>query len=128
MEGVVVSDDRDGVPLGVSFGLGGRGSGSSAPATTTSRSSPRADAYFMLSELLPRGTDETGLALQELPSRFSTAPVGQLALAGTLGAANLVLVAYLGRLLLSVSGVPAAYLGSAGPLVATLRRLYAMAR
>ena len=61
-----------------------------------------------MQELLPVGVDEAGLALQELPQRFSTAPPLQLAMAGGLGALNLVAVAYLGRLLAAVAGVPLA--------------------
>ena len=84
----------------------------------------RPDAFFAFDELLPVGVDASGLALRELPQPFSTAPPTQLALAGVLGAANLGAVLYLGGLLGRVAGVPASALGSAGPLVMLLRRLY----
>ena len=105
--GVVVSDDRDGLPFGVAFD----GSG-------------RAAAFYALDEVLPFGADADGLALQELPQRFSTAPPAQLALAGGLGAANLFAVLYLGRMLAAVAGYPVAALGSSGPLIGALRKLY----
>jgi len=95
-----------------------------------------------------------GIALMELPQPFSTAPPTQLGFAGVLGLLNLVGVLYIGRcaasvrnsrrsgrrlhasahhgalpsphrILASVSGVPTAYLGSAGPMIALLRKAYA---
>jgi len=73
------------------------------------------------------GTDGglDAISLLELPQPFSTAPPSQLAFAGLLGAANLAGVLYIGRLLSSVAGVPTAYLGSAGPMIGLLRRIYA---
>ena len=108
MEGLLVTDDRDGLPFGVQF----------VPGET------RAGAFYSLEELLPVGAAEGGLALEELPERFSTAPTGQLVSAGLLGAANLGAVLYLGGMLSRLAGVPATALGSAGPLVALLRRTY----
>jgi len=118
MHGVVVTDDRDYLPFGVAFGsVAPSGDGTS-----------KADAFFMLDEILPvgslAGAAGGGCALVELPQRFSTAPPGQLAAAGGLAALNLGAVIYLGGLLSSVAGVPATALGSSGPLIATLRRLY----
>ena len=113
MQGTVVSDDRDGLPFGVSF-----------RTMPISDAQTQADAYYALEELLPAGLNAEGLALRELPQRFSTAPPTQLAFAGVLGAANLGAVIYLGGMLGRVAGVPTAALGSAGPLVALLRRLY----
>ena len=90
-----MSDDRDGLPLGVCFepsavqvAMGAMASGEDGPQQARDRM-PRPNAYFALEELLPRGADAAGLSLVELPQRFSTAPTSQLALAGTLGAANL---------------------------------------
>lgn len=109
LEGTVMSDDRDGLPFGVGFG---------------SAAQDRPDSFFSLEEILPVGADSDGVSLQELPQRFSTAPPSQLAFAGLLGAANLGAVVYLGALLGRVAGVPAAALGSSGPLVLLLRRAY----
>ena len=90
MEGLLVTDDRDGLPFGVQF----------IPGET------RAGAFYSLEELLPVGAAEGGLALEELPVRFSTAPTGQLVSAGLLGAANLGAVLYLGGMLSRLAGVP----------------------
>jgi hypothetical protein len=111
MVGTVVSDDRDGLPFGVTF-------------DTAAGERRRPNAYFALDELVPVGTGADGLSLRELPQRFSTAPPAQLALAGLLGAANLGAVLYLGNLLGRIAGVPAAAFGSSGPLVLLLRRAY----
>ena len=132
LPGVVVSDDRDGLPLGVCFdptvvqaAMGAMASGVDGPqAPIADAARARPNAYFALDELLPRGTDATGVSLVELPQRFSTAPTSQLALAGTLGAANLAAVLYLGGMLSSVAGIPVAAMGSSGPLILMLRRLY----
>jgi len=113
MQGTVLSDDRDGLPFGVSFS--GFVSADGTP--------PRPDAFFGLNEILPVGVD-ADMALRELPQRFSTAPPSQLALAGVLGAANFGAVLYLGSMLTRLAGVPAASLGSAGPLIQLLRRAY----
>ena len=123
MEGTVVSDDRDGLPFGVSFGVDADADG-------------RPNGYFALAELVPcglfaqssglvrGGSTPADIALVELEQPFSTAPPSQLAIAGVLGAANLAGVLYIGRLLSSVAGVPASALGTAGPTVTLLRRLF----
>jgi hypothetical protein len=107
VEGRVVADGRDYLPLGVSF------DGQARP-----------NAYFAVDELLPAGDDDTGVALRELPQPFSTAPPSKLMLAGGLGVANLFAVLYLGRILASVAGYPAAAFGQSAPLISLLRKLY----
>lgn len=119
MEGTLVRDDRDGMPFGVCFD-----SAALRLAADRGEGMPQPTMYFVTEELLPRGSDASGMSLVELPQRFSTAPTSQLVLAGTLGAANLAGVLYLGAMLSSVAGYPAAALGSSGPLIASLRRIY----
>ena len=131
-EALVVSDDRDALPFGL-FILPPAGRGRSRMLSGAELPPP--NAYFSLRELVPVGgvrleggvdvgADGGPLALAELPQPFSTAPTSQLVMAGTLGAANLAGVLYVGRLLASVSGVPTAYMGSAGPMIGLLRRIY----
>ena len=138
LEALVVSDDRDGLPFGVYVPPSGGSTRAFREAEGAAR--PRANGYFALRELAPKGSvdlggggslvpsadaaADAGVALQELPQPYSTAPPGQLVAAGTLGVANLAGVLYIGRVLASVSGVPTAYLGSAGPMVGLLRKLY----
>ena len=126
MEGVLVRDDRDGLPFGVCFDGIALQQAAAAAASAASGASqlPGPTAYFTADELLPRGCDPSGTSLAELPQPFSTAPASQLALAGALGAANLAGVLYLGGMLASVAGYPAAALGSSGPMIASLRRIY----